>query len=456
MTSDAARRGSSDITVLVAEDDREMLNMIRRVLEDEGYGILCAADGREAVAHLEAGGFDIVLTDIRMPGPDGLEVLRHAMARRLEQPVILMTAFGSIASAVEAMREGAFHYLAKPFNLDELLEVIDSAAGQIRQLRDIHSNHSSAVDPLFPIVFRSTAMARLLALARDVASANATVLIQGASGTGKELLARAIHGMSQRARGPFVAVDSNAIPEGLLESELFGHRRGAFTGAVADKVGIIEQAAGGTLFLDEVGNLSLAVQAKLLRFLQDRSYRRVGDATERSVEMRLISATNRPLTELVGRAEFRDDLYYRLAVITLEIPELKERREDVAPLVYHSIRSFNGEGSYRVEGVRPDAMDLLLNYDWPGNVRQLENVVERAVILRKAGLIQPADLPPEIAAVSAQGSSSQTLEEIERQHILELIKQCDGNQSQVARILGISRRTVYRKLRAWELLDGDA
>jgi len=433
------------VRILVAEDDAEMLGLLERVLTEEGYEVLTARDGHEAVHRVEEGEFDLVLSDVRMPGPDGREVLRRAMAQRLHQPVVLMTAFGSISSAVDAMRAGAYHYLTKPFNLDDLLEIVHDAATQIRQLRSIRAEGG---EEAFPIVFRSPAMARLLAMASEVAESSASVLITGASGTGKELLARAIHAISGRRERPFVPVDCGAIPEGLLESELFGHRRGAFTGAVADKAGIVEEADGGTLFLDEVGNLPAAMQAKLLRFLQDRRFRRVGDTVERSVDARLVSASNRDLRERVGEGSFREDLYYRLAVISLEIPPLRERREDIPPLVYHFIRRFNAGAGYAVEGVRQDALDLLVDHPWPGNVRELENVVERSVILRKAGLVQPSDLPPEVTATPTTGSG-RSLEEMERQHILQLLEECGGNRSRVARILGISRRTVYRKLRQY-------
>ena len=440
---------AAPVRILVAEDDAEMLELLSRVLREEGFRVLTASDGHQALARIEEGDFDLVLSDVRMPGPDGMEVLRRALASRLHQPVILMTAFGSISSAVEAMRAGAFHYLTKPFNLDDLLEIVNGAATQIRQLRSIHAE---AGDAAFPIVFRSQAMARLLAMAGEVAPTTASVLIAGASGTGKELLARAIHAISGRCQRPFVPVDCGAIPEGLMESELFGHKRGAFTGSVADKAGIVEEADGGTLFLDEVGNLPASMQAKLLRFLQDRRFRRVGDTVERSVDVRVVSASNRDLSESVAQGAFREDLYYRLAVISLAIPALRERREDVPPLVYHFIRQFNAEAGYAVEGVRQDALELLVDHAWPGNVRQLENVIERAVILRKAGLVQPSDLPPEMESTAA-GDSSRSLDELERQHILQLLEECGGNRSRVARILGISRRTVYRKLRQYGI-DG--
>jgi two-component system, NtrC family, response regulator AtoC len=429
--------------VLVAEDDAEMLKLVQHVLAEESYRVIPARDGTEALAVLETGEFDIVLTDIRMPGTDGLEVFRRAMAKNLHQPVILMTAFGSIEAGVRAMREGAYHYLAKPFNIEDLLEVIGGAAEKIRQLRAMGQGAAPELAELPAIVYRSPVMCDLLQMTRDIATSNASVLITGSSGTGKEILARLIHRLSLRNTRPFVAVDCNAIPETLLESELFGHRRGTFTGAVADKAGIIERAHGGTLFLDEIGNLSPSIQAKLLRFLQDRRFRRVGETEERAVNIRLITASNRDLQQEVEKQTFRDDLFYRLSVIHLKIPDLKERREDIMPLVYHFIRKFNT--GYQVEGVRQDAMELLVSYPWPGNVRQVENVVERAVILRKAGLIQPRDLPEEI--VRGEGLSACSLEEMERRYILRLLQECRGNQSRVARILGINRRTLYRKLR---------
>ena len=442
---------SAPIRVLVAEDDGEMRELLTRVLGEEGYEVVAARDGHQAMARIAEGLFDLVLSDVRMPGPDGMQLLQRAMADRLHQPVILMTAFGTIGSAVEAMRAGAYHYLAKPFNLDELLEIVRAAADQIRQRRSLQTE---AGDDAFPVVFRSPAMHRILTMVREVAASSASVLVSGASGTGKELLARAIHSASDRRRGPFVPVDCGAIPEGLLESELFGHRRGAFTGAVADRPGIVEAADGGTLFLDEVGNLPTAMQAKLLRFLNDRRYRRVGETHERSVDVRLVSASNRDLAALVADRVFRDDLYYRLAVFALHIPSLAERREDIPPLVYHFIRRFNAGCGYSVEGVRQDALDLLVDAPWPGNVRQLENVTERAVILRKAGLVQPVDLPPEIQSAAGAGSG-RSLDDVERQHILQLLEDCGGNRSRVARILGISRRTVYRKLRQYGIDGAD-
>ncbi len=435
------------LRILVAEDDELMLDLLQRVLSEEGYEVTAVRDGAQALARLEGPAqYDLLLTDLRMPGVDGMEVLRQAMARQLRQPVILMTAFASVESAVMAMREGAYHYLAKPVDLEDLLEVVAGAADRVRQQRAAEAAVAPSDAAFFPIVFRSAPMAELLRVAREIAASAASVLLTGDSGTGKELLARAIHGLSPRAARPFVAVDCNAIPETLLESELFGHRRGAFTGATGDKRGLAEEADGGTLFLDEVGNLTAVVQAKLLRFLQERRFRPVGSTEERHVDVRVISASNRDLRSLVEKGSYREDLFYRLAVIPLRIPQLESRREDIAPLAYHFVRKFNA--GYKIEGIRQDALELLLGYSWPGNVRQLENIIERAVILRKAGLIQPRDLPEEVTAGGAK-RSGKSLEETERDYILQLMREYSGNQSRVARILGINRRTLYRKLRKY-------
>ncbi len=431
--------------MLVAEDDEDMLDFVTRVLRGAGYHVLVARDGIEAAAMLEDAAFDVFVSDIRMPGLSGTDLMRQAIAKRMPQPVILMTAFGSISSAVQAMRDGAYHYLAKPFVMEELLRVVADAAYHVRQL-SAHQASCEPSDSRTPrMVSRSQAMADVLRMANDIAASQATVLITGSSGTGKEVLARTIHGLSPRVDRAFVPVDCHAIPETLLESELFGHKRGAFTGAVSDKRGIVEQADNGTLFLDEIGNLPASIQAKLLRFLQDRKFRRVGDHEEHTVSVRVISATNSNLRALVERGVFREDLFYRLSVIHLELPPLCERKEDISALVHHFIRKFNV--GYHVEGIRPDCLARLTSYAWPGNVRELENVIERAVILRKSGLIQPRDLPSELAAQPDKTSSSETLEQMERRYIQQLLSRHKGNQSQVARVLGINRRTLYRKLR---------
>lgn len=435
------------IRILVAEDDEQMLDLVRRVLSDEGYEVTAVRDGAQALARLEAQpAVDLVLTDIRMPGVDGMELLRRAMARQLRQPVILMTAFGSIDSAVQAMREGAYHYLAKPVHIEDLLAIVRGATDVVLQQRGAESALPVGAASFFPVVFRSEAMAALLRTAHDVATSAATVLVTGSRGTGKELLARAIHGLSPRASGPFVVARCGAIPEALLESELFGCRRGALPAATSDKRGLLEEASGGTLYLDEVGSLSPLVQAKLLALLQERRFRRVGETEERTANVRLVSASGKDLRGAVEKGAFREDLFYGLSVVPLEIPDLKDRREDIAPLAYHFVRKFNA--GYKIDGIRRDALELLIEYPWPGNVPQMENVIERAVVLRKSGLVQPRDLPEEISSRSAP-PSAKSLEETEREYILQLLRECNGNQTQVSRILGINRRTLYRKLRKY-------
>ena len=437
------------VTILIAEDNREMLELLEKALQDEGYWVVGVMSGEKAVATLGSTQVDIVLTDLRMAGFSGLDVLRATRSRYPHQPVILMTAFGSIETAVEAMREGAYSYITKPFDLDELLSLVSECAEQIRLMKEVESfpSRHEKKNPL-PIVFRNPAFRSVLQLVHVVSKSNTTVLITGESGTGKEVLAREIHRQSARKEKPLVALDANAIPENLLENEMFGHARGAFTGADKDKPGIIEMAEGSTLFLDEIGNLNPAAQAKLLRFLQDRRFRRVGDSRERSVDARLITATNRDLKKLIAEGGFREDLYYRISVVQIQVPPLRERREDIALLLYHFLRRFNT--NQYVEGFRPEVLDLLIDYDWPGNVRQLENAVEHAVLLRKKGYIQKSDLP---AWISSQKDMSpknlQSLEEMERRHILQILEECDGNRSRAARQLGIHRRTLIRKLKQY-------
>lgn len=452
----ALNQTSTPVTVLVAEDDRDMLEMLDQALRDDGYRVIGASDGDEALAHLKAGDFDIVLTDLKMPKASGLDILRAARARYLHQPVVMMTAFGTIDSAVEAMREGAYSYITKPFDLDDLLGMLRGIAEQVRLRRQSEQfgTPDSASETPFSIVYRSAAFREVMNLVQDVAGSIASVLIVGETGTGKELVAKELHLRGPRRNGPFVALDVNAIPETLLEAELFGHVRGAFTGAERDRVGLVEQANGGTLFLDEVGEISLPVQARLLRFLQERRYRRVGESQERAVDVRLVAATNRDLGAMIRSGEFREDLFYRLSVIQVKIPPLRERREDIPALAYHFLRKHNRD--YRVEGFRPDVLDLLIDTDWPGNVRQLESAIEHAVVLRKAGLIQLRDLPEWIReSAPMQPQDIRSLEMVEKAHILRLLEECNGNRSRAARILGINRRTLTRKLHLYGVTDAD-
>jgi two-component system response regulator HydG len=362
-----------------------------------------------------------------------------------------MTAFGSIETAVQAMREGAYGYLTKPFDLDELLAQIADCAEQIRTIKQAESNARKPWrNGLFPIAFRNPAYRSLIHLVQTVSQSNVTVLITGETGTGKEIIARSIHQQSDRSNKPLVAVDANAIADNLLESELFGHAKGAFTGAEREKPGIIETAHQGTLFLDEIGNLNLAAQSKLLRFLQDRRFRRVGETRERSVDVRFLAATNKDLKRMIAEETFREDLYYRISVMHIRIPPLRERREDIAPLLYYFLRQFDPQ--QEIDGFRPEVLDILMDCPWPGNVRQLENAVEHAVLLRRCGYIQKRDLPEWLTApLSEPNANSRFLETVERDHILQVLEECRGNRSRAARILGINRRTLLRKLDGYGL-----
>lgn len=444
-----------EVTILVAEDDLEMLELLDRVLRDENFNVIQAKSGKEAISLIKTEQFDLVLTDLKMPGASGIEVLRAARAKFLHQPVIMMTAFGTIDSAVEAMKEGAYSYITKPFDINDLVTILQDIASQVRLRKKAFSLSTiEGEQTAFPIVFRSEAFREVINIVNKIATSSASVLITGESGSGKELVAREIHRQSDRREKPFVAIDANAIPETLLESELFGHVKGAFTGAGKDKIGIIEQAHTGTLFLDEIGNLNLGIQAKLLRFLQERKFRRVGDAQEREVDIRLITATNRDLGMLIETDDFREDLFYRLSVVNLIIPALRDRCEDIPLLAYYFLRKFND--NFRVEGFRPDVLDILTDFDWPGNVRQLENAVEHAVILRKAGLIEKDDLPNWLTLKeTSDGSKTRSLEIVERNHILRVLEMCDDNKSRAAKVLGINRRTLARKLISYGICKKD-
>ncbi len=434
------------IRILVAEDDPGMLDFLHQVLSEEGYEVLTASDGSAALRALEEAAFDLVLTDIRMPEASGMDVLQRARSSYLHQPVILMTAFGSIESAVEAMKAGAYSYIPKPFDLDELLAQVGEVAHQIRLNR--HRPDAKDDDP-FRIVFKSKAFQHVLDLVADVADSQATILVTGESGTGKELIAREIHTRSRRRKNSFVAFNVTAIPENLVESELFGHVRGAFTGANKDKAGIIEHADGGTLFLDEIGDMSLPMQIKLLRFIQERRIRRVGAVDSIAVDVRLVAATNRNLDALIQQELFREDLYYRLSVVNIALPPLRERREDVVELAYHFLRKFNPKHS--LTGIGSKALSQLVDYSWPGNVRQLENAIEYASLRRKKGMITREDLPQWLQAHPVTiVENERSLDHMEREHIHKILSDCKGNQSRAARILGIDRRTLARKLKHYE------
>ncbi|MBI2160016.1 MAG: sigma-54-dependent Fis family transcriptional regulator, partial [Candidatus Rokubacteria bacterium] len=422
--------------------------LLQRSLESEGRTVTAVASGAEAVAALGRDEFDVILTDLVMDGVDGWGVLREAQRVQPQARVVLMTAFASLETAIEAVRQGAYDYLTKPFKLAEVGMAVDRALDD-RRLREENRRLRAEVERRFSfdnLIGRSGAMQAVFEKIRAVADTDATVLLLGESGTGKELVARAIHHNSARRGGPFVPVNCAAIPETLLESELFGHEKGAFTGAVRRRAGLFADAHGGTLFLDEVGDIPLPIQAKLLRALQDKTIRPVGGSQEIQLDVRLVSATHRDLLALVGEGRFRDDLYYRLAVIPIRLPSLRERPDDLLLLANHFLARASAGLGKRLEGFDEDATAWLLAHRWPGNVRELENVIERAVTLARGPRVTRADLGIEFAPEGAAGLSLRpTLAELEEQYIRRVLEETNGDKAAAAKILGISVRTLQRR-----------
>ncbi|HWP34033.1 MAG TPA: sigma-54 dependent transcriptional regulator [Thermodesulfobacteriota bacterium] len=450
--------------VLIVDDEADMVVTCQRILERAGFECLPATDAERGLALLEEARPDVVLTDLRMPGSDGLAVLARARELDPDAVVIVVTAYATIESAVEAVKAGAWDYLAKPFGADQLRLVVERAMRQ-RRLAEENRRLRDQLQSAYRfegLVGKSRAIVQVLELVRKAARAEANILIQGESGTGKELVARAIHANSPRATGAFVPVDCAALPETLLESELFGHERGAFTGAVRTKPGLFEAAHGGTLFLDEIGELPMSLQAKLLRALQERQVRRVGGTRLIPVDVRLVSATNRDLAKEVAGGRFREDLFYRVNVIRIDLPPLRERKGDVALLAYHFLRQYAATRERPLEGVSPQALERLEAYDWPGNVRELQNVIERACALAEGPQIEVRDLPEPLrhspAPPAAGGPTApvtdrplkvvkaEWIRNLERQYLVELLARHGGNISQAARAAGTDRKTIHRLL----------
>jgi DNA-binding NtrC family response regulator len=426
---------SSSHSLLVVDDDLAMREMLASLFREQGFAVQEAASADEALGHLGEHEFDAVVSDIKMPGRSGIELVGEARRLRPDTPIILMTAFGSIDSAVEAMRAGAFDYVTKPFEPDVVQLTVERALER-RALEEENRRLRRAVDQtrsLGDLIGASPAMREIFALIRKVAHSKASVLITGESGTGKEMVARAIHFHGPRASKPFLPINCTAIPEGLLESELFGHVRGAFTGAHATKKGLFEKAGGGTLFLDEIGDMGPGLQSKLLRVLQDREIRAVGGTQTIRVDVRIVAATNKDLIQEMEAGRFREDLYYRLNVIPIEIPPLRERPEDVPALANAFVRK-HAEG--RKRSLSAAAQERLTGYPWKGNARELENVMERALALTDADEIGPDDLP----LPGPQGEAP-----VEELYIEEVLASTGGNKVQAARVLGIDRKTLYRR-----------
>jgi DNA-binding NtrC family response regulator len=437
--------------VLIADDDPAGRELLARVLGAAGHSVTAVSDGREALAEVERAAPDLVVSDIRMGEVDGYELAARMRERAPDVPLILVTAFGNVEGALEAIRLGAFDYISKPYDVDAIRLVVERALRQRALALENRALRREVRDKyrLENVVGRSEAMLHVYKTAARVAASQATVLIEGESGTGKELVARAIHAASPRAAAPFVAVDCGAIAEGVLESELFGHARGAFTGAQGARRGLIEEAHGGTLFLDEIGGVGPALQARLLRALQEGEIRRVGANEAVAVDVRVLAATNRDLAAAVKEGRFREDLFYRLNVVTIRIPPLRERREDVPLLADHFVAKYGRDRG----AITPAARDLLVAYDWPGNVRELENVIERALALNAGGVIVPEDLPDRIrgaapAAIPGPGSSERpTLADVERRYAALVLAEAGGNKTRAAEVLGIDRKTLYRILK---------
>jgi two-component system response regulator FlrC len=439
-------------SVLVVDDEPAMRLLVTSVLKDEGHDVTAAASGEEALQLAARRHFHLIITDLKMPGISGLDVLEAVRRDDPETAVILLTAFGTVEGAVEAMRKGATHYLLKPLaNPDELRLAVRRVLEE-RRLADEATTLRQATEAVFPfgeIVAGDPKMQAALELARSVAPTDSTVLVTGETGTGKELLARLIHHWSPRADQAFVAVNCAALAETLLESELFGHEKGAFTGAVAQRRGRFELAHGGTLFLDEVGEMSPALQAKLLRVLQERTLERVGGTKTVTVDVRVIGATNRDLQQMVAAKTFRDDLYYRLSVFPIHLPPLRERPSEIIPLAEHILGQVTCRLGKRIVGFSPDAAATLTQYRWPGNIRELQNLVERAAILCQADHIEPAHLNLSAPSLPAADGAPKTLKDLEREAILKALAASGGNRRKAAEQLGIGLRTLYSRLKEY-------
>jgi len=433
--------------------------MLRDFLKDEGYPVSEAENGEIALIKLREDCFDLVLTDYKMPGMDGMALLQAAKDLNPEVDVVVMTAFGTVETAVSAMKAGASDYISKPIDLDELQLLIERISGRrtiVRENKMLRKELRGKEITPEQIIFRSAAMAEVINLAGRVAKSRATVLIQGESGTGKELIARLIHALSPRSEKPMTVVNCAALPENLLESELFGHEKGSFTGASGTRLGRFEEADGGTLFLDEIGELTNSVQVKLLRFLQEREFQRIGGNRTFHSDVRVISATNRDLEGRMKGGEFREDLFYRLNVVGVTIPPLRGRREDLAPLVDHFLKRFSSENNRNIKGVSSKARDLLMKYDYPGNVRELENILERAVVIARGDHIETADLP--FSAVEEnetgnrnwkRGTLKESLAFLEQEMVKDAMTETGNHQTRAARTLGISERMLRYKLKKY-------
>ncbi|MBI2560926.1 MAG: sigma-54-dependent Fis family transcriptional regulator [candidate division NC10 bacterium] len=446
-------------SILVVDDEEVVRDSLARWLEEDGYRVDTAADGQAALTKLGEQAYAILLVDLKMPGIDGLQVLAQARTLQPDAAVIIMTAYATVDTAVQAMKQGAYDYLVKPFEPEELSLMVGKLTNtQALQRENILLRKALKHQCEFKdLVSKSPKMEAVFELARTAAKSNSTVLVLGESGTGKELLARAIHAESPRHGGPFVGVSCAALTETLLESELFGHERGAFTGAISSARGKFEIAAGGTLFLDEIGDISPKLQLDLLRVLDAREFRRVGGSQLIRTDVRIIAATNRDLKKLVESGGFREDLYYRLNVIPVTLPPLRERKEDIPLLVEHFLVQFRTEMRKPLEGLSGEGLEMLMAYDWPGNVRELRNVLERGAVLARGPILTPLELelgaptPPGVT----RGDGADSLREVERRHIVATLGQHHWNITRSAKALGIDRVTLYNKIKRYQIREDE-
>ncbi|MEW6219475.1 MAG: sigma-54 dependent transcriptional regulator [Thermodesulfobacteriota bacterium] len=451
----AQERSNSDITILVVDDEFSIRDSLQAWLSDEGYEVGVAASGEEALRRLVERDWDIFFVDLRMPGMGGMELLDRIKEAQPDGVIIIMTAYASVDSAVQAMKSGAYDYLSKPFDPDHLAMLVRNAIERKRLVDETHRLKTSIATSFSAdeIIGDSPAVVQVLEQVRAVAEVDSTVLIRGESGTGKELVARAIHVNSQRRYAPLVTINCGALPETILESELFGHEKGAFTGAHQARKGKFEMADGGTIFLDEIGNISPKIQMEFLRVLEDKRFYRVGGSKEIRADFRIIAATNKDLTAAMEREEFRSDLYYRLNVFVIEIPPLRERRGDIPVLASHFLAAYSRQMARNIKGINQEAMALLQAYDWPGNVRELENAIERAVVVSKGSLIEPFDLPITLRRPEKRPAeiSDLSLDGAQRVHIARVLELNEWNISRAAEELKIDRVTLYNKIKKYGL-----
>ena len=439
--------------VLIVDDEADSREALAELTQRWGYDVQTASDGTEALRRAIEGHPDVILTDLVMPNMDGLWLLRALRAELPECPVVLLTGRGTIQTAVQAIKEGAYDFIEKPLEIPRLRIVLERALEKKETMREVQllRRRIAALAPGTDMIGSGPSMQRVFELVNKVAPSNASVVIAGQSGTGKEVVARAIHNLSPRKDKPFVALNCSAIPATLIESELFGNERGAFTGADQRRLGNFELAHNGTLFLDEIGELPLELQAKFLRVLEDRKFRRLGGRSEVEVDVRVLCATNRDLKEEIRRGRFREDLYFRLHVFTILLPPLRDRREDIPLLVHHFLEKFNGETGKRVQGLTPAALATLQGYAWPGNIRELRNTLERAMILVDGDIIGEEQLPPDLHASRPEAATLRIplglqMDKVEKEYILASLQKNGGNKARTAEVLGISEKTLYNKL----------